>query len=69
MAAGFRVSNNDDKSDVRGHKRFNEHQQIKFRAAAIEFAEKLAAYRATNRGAVFDEVGSGDGKNLFFHLN
>jgi len=60
MVAGFRVSNNDDKSDVRGHKRFNDHQKIKFRAAAIEFAEKLAAYRATNRGAVFDEVGSGD---------
>ena len=34
---------------------------MKFRAAAIQFAEKLQAYRATNRGAVFDEVGSGEG--------
>ena len=39
---------------------------MKFRAAAIQFAEKLQAYRATNRGAVFDEVGSGEGSLLFF---
>jgi len=63
MAAGFRVNNNNDKSDVRGHAGFNEHQKIKFRAAAIQFAEKLQAYRASNRGQVFDEVGSGDDDN------
>jgi len=48
-------------SDVRGHKGFSAVQKMKFRAAAIQFAEKLQAYRATNRGAVFDEVGSGEG--------
>ena len=40
---------------------------MKFRAAAIQFAEKLQAYRATNRGAVFDEVGSGEGSLFFFY--
>ena len=62
MRQGFRATNNQDNSDVRGHKGFNAVQKMKFRAAAIQFAEKLQAYRATNRGAVFDEVGSGEGE-------
>lgn len=53
--------------DIRGHKKFSDAQKIKFRSAAIQFAEKLQAYRASNQGTVFSEEGSADGKTLEVH--
>lgn len=61
---GFRGEQKIDNSDTRGHNTFGEQQKIQFRSAALQFAEKLHAYRNSNRDQVFSESGSGEGSNL-----
>lgn len=60
---GFRGEQKIDSSDTRGHTTFGEQQKIQFRSAALQFAEKLHAYRTANRNQVFSESGSGEGES------